>query len=372
MVWGSSGLRLIEFGDQVFEPLRELWVEVFRCAVDDLQHTTIAGDSLWVFAALLMDVAEELPSVRDIRIALHEMAGRSLELFQLAFVDEAKGSTDRLLQIVLLVRPGCGEVGGDGFADRAQLIALCRRALLALGLLGGEPLVLSRLVARQATRLVLLAAATRAAIVASRLGHRGRAPSVEGDASLYATLLADARFHDLLLAIDRDLADAARAEGCLCGGCLHSARYARKPRGRLSRLGPEHDRRFSFCCAVDGCRLRATPPSLRFLGRKVYVAAIVVLIAILQHGVSDKRLGCLAQVVSVDRRTIARWRRWWRDAFTATPFWRIARAGFMPPIEETRLPATLIDRFDGDGQDRLVALLRFLGPLTGGARMRAF
>jgi hypothetical protein len=57
---------------------------------------------------------------------------------------------------------------------------------------------------------------------------------------LYATLLADARFHNLLLAIDRDLADAALAEGCLCGGCLRSARYARKPRGRLSRFGPEH------------------------------------------------------------------------------------------------------------------------------------
>jgi hypothetical protein len=189
---------------------------------------------------------------------------------------------------------------------------------------------------------------------------------------LYATLLADASFHDLLLAIDRDLADATRAEGCICGGCLHSARYARKPRGRPPRLGPEHDQRFSFCCAVDGCRSRATPPSLRFLGRKVYVAAIVVLIAILRHGVSDKRLDRLAQVASVDRRTIARWRGWWRDAFTATPFWRIARAGFIPPIEETRLPATLIDRFDGDEQDRLVALLRFLGPLTGGARMRAF
>jgi hypothetical protein len=38
----------------------------------------------------------------------------------------------------------------------------------------------------------------------------------------------------------------------------------------------------------------------------------------------------------------------------------------------TRLPAALIDRFGGDAQDRLVALLRFLRPITGGARMRAF
>jgi len=33
-------------------------------------------------------------------------------------------------------------------------------------------------------------------------------------ASLYATLLADARFHELLLAFDTDLADAARAGRC--------------------------------------------------------------------------------------------------------------------------------------------------------------
>jgi hypothetical protein len=76
--------------------------------------------------------------------------------------------------------------------------------------------------------------------------------------------------------------------------------------------------------------------------------------------------------VSVDRRTIARWRRWWRDTFTATPFWRVARAAFMPPPDGTQLPAALIDRFGGDAQDRLVALLRFLGPVTGGVRMRAF
>ena len=189
---------------------------------------------------------------------------------------------------------------------------------------------------------------------------------------MYATLLADARFHDLLLAIDRDLADAARAEGCACGGRRHMARYRRKPRGRPCRLGSEHDQRFSFCCAVDGCRSRATPPSLRFLGRKVYVAAIVVLIAIFQHGVSDGRLKRLAQVVSVDRRTITRWRGWWRKVFTATRFWAAARAGFMPPIDEAQLPGALIERLAGDAQDRLIGLLRFLSPVTGGAGMRAF
>ena len=189
---------------------------------------------------------------------------------------------------------------------------------------------------------------------------------------MYATWLADTRFHELLLTIDRDLADACRAGGCEhCGGPLHSARYNRKPRGRTCRLGPEHDRRFSFCCAVDGCRLRETPASLRFLGRRVYMAAIVVLMAILQHGVTDPRMKRLSEVVSVDRRTLTRWRGWWRDTFTATPFWRVARAQLMPPVEHDKLPASLIERFTGEDTEPLVALLRFLGPITGGAGMQA-
>lgn len=189
---------------------------------------------------------------------------------------------------------------------------------------------------------------------------------------MYATLLADTRFHELLLTIDRDLADACRADGCeLCGGRLHSARYPRKPRGRACRLGPEHDQRFSFCCAVDGCRTRETPASLRFLGRRVYVGTIVVLIAILRHGVTDARMERLSEVVSIDRRTVERWRSWWRDTFTTTRFWQIARASFMPPVELDRLPASLIERFTGDDAERLIALLRFLGPVSGGAGMQA-
>ena len=187
---------------------------------------------------------------------------------------------------------------------------------------------------------------------------------------MYATLLADARFHDLLLACDRDLADLCRAEGCACGGRLHSARFPRQPRGLSkslrSRLGPEYDQRFSFCCAVDGCRTRETPASLRFLGRKIYLAAIVVLISIMRNGITTSRMQGIREVVSVDRRTVERWRVWWRDAFTASPFWRIARAAFMPPVDQDRLPAALIERFTGGDQEQLLGLLRFLGPITGG------
>ena len=44
----------------------------------------------------------------------------------------------------------------------------------------------------------------------------------------------------------------------------------------------------------------------------------------------------------------------------------------MPPIDEAQLPGALIERLAGDAQDRLIGLLRFLSPVTGGAGMRAF
>jgi hypothetical protein len=187
---------------------------------------------------------------------------------------------------------------------------------------------------------------------------------------LYRALLADARFHELLLAFDRDLAAAARAAGCArCGGVLHSARFRRKPRGGPAGLGAEHAQRLSFCCAVDLCRKRATPPSFRFLGRKAWLGAVVVLVAAMRQEAKGTRQ--LTELFGVSRRTIGRWRAWWGRAFTASRFWKMAAAAFMPPVEAGRLPASLLERFAGDATARLVALLRFLLPITGGAAMQA-
>jgi len=185
---------------------------------------------------------------------------------------------------------------------------------------------------------------------------------------LYSTLLADATFHDLLLAFDQDLANQVRQRRCLvCRSPLHSAKYPRKPRGRLCRLGPEHNWRFSFCCARHGCRKRKTPPSLRFLGPKVYLAATIILISILREDATASRMRRLTELIGVDRRTIERWRRWWRESFTAMPFWQAARARFMRPVDEAQLPAAMLERFSGNSlTERMIALLRFLGPISGG------
>lgn len=153
---------------------------------------------------------------------------------------------------------------------------------------------------------------------------------------------------------------------------LHSARFRRKPRGRPAGLDDADDQRRSFCCAVAGCRKRATPPSLRFLGRKVYLATVVTLVSAMQHRATAARR-CLSDHLGVSRRTVARWREWWLRTFAAGRFWKAASAAFMPPIQPSRLPASLLDRFAGSAEERLVALLRFLAPITGGAfAMQAF
>jgi hypothetical protein len=180
---------------------------------------------------------------------------------------------------------------------------------------------------------------------------------------LYADLVGDARLYGFLWECDRDLAAAARAGGCLvCGGRVDSARYPRKPRGGPPDLGPAFETRESFCCATEGCRKRLTPPSLRFLGRKVYLGAVVVLVSAMRHGATPTRVARLQELVGVSPRT--RWRRWWREAFATSRFWRAAASRFGTPITRALLPMSLLDRFAGDTRDRLVATLRFLGPFT--------
>ena len=48
---------------------------------------------------------------------------------------------------------------------------------------------------------------------------------------MYHDLPRTASFWSFLLAVDEDLAEETRKQGCPCGGRLHCANYPRKPRG---------------------------------------------------------------------------------------------------------------------------------------------
>lgn len=182
-------------------------------------------------------------------------------------------------------------------------------------------------------------------------------------------ILRPTNFHALLLRIDLDLVEQAQREGCPhCGGGLHRADYPRKP-WRVSRQAERcYERRFSLCCERDGCRRRTTPGTVRFLGRRRYTAVMMILVSALSHGVTKRRGERLRQALGVSRRTLTRWRQWWREAFVASPFWRTARTRLASALEPRPLPAALLEAFEGRSRrQRLLELLLFLAPLSSSA-----
>ena len=178
--------------------------------------------------------------------------------------------------------------------------------------------------------------------------------------------MLDARVWRLLLETDRELAAEARGKGCACGGRLHSARYRRKPRrGLPEELRSEYGWRESLCCERAGCRKRVMPASVRFLGRRVYLAALVVLVSAMTGGVTARRAAAMRELIGVSVRTLQRWRAWWLGSFPRTVFWKGARGLLASPVDEARLPASLLESFRNDATgDDLVACLRFLAPIT--------
>jgi hypothetical protein len=180
-------------------------------------------------------------------------------------------------------------------------------------------------------------------------------------------LIDAATFYHVLERIDGELAETTRRARCrICEGVLHKANYPRKPRGGPADLPASYGKRASYCCAVDGCRTRATPPSVRFLARRVYLGAVVVLASALQHGVSAFRASRLKELFGASRQTLARWRGWWLEAFPASRLWQSLRGRFMPAVDETTLPSSLVERFEhrNDEDHAVVGLLELLEPIS--------
>ncbi|WP_437525335.1 hypothetical protein WME79_38075 [Sorangium sp. So ce726] len=77
--------------------------------------------------------------------------------------------------------------------------------------------------------------------------------------------------------VDEAVTRRAAAEGCpVCDGPLHRSGHDRKPRGALvAPAGEAFARRFSLCCGREGCRKRATPPSVSFLTRFFLAAEVL-------------------------------------------------------------------------------------------------
>jgi len=171
-------------------------------------------------------------------------------------------------------------------------------------------------------------------------------------------------FFERLTAIDLQIVERAAKEPCPdCDGPLYRGDYPRKPRGGLlAVLAEVFGRRFSLCCGRDGCRRRATPPSVRYLGRRVYVGAVVVLASAVALAAATVSAGVGA--TGVPARTTRRWLRWWRGPFTSSAPFVDLSARMVPAPDRERLPVSLLERLGGDGPAPVAKLLVWLAPIT--------
>jgi hypothetical protein len=110
---------------------------------------------------------------------------------------------------------------------------------------------------------------------------------------MYHELFRDTSFWTFLFQVDEDLAETCRQGGCACGGRLHAADYPRKRQGARG-LPAAYRFRLSFCCDQDVCQKRH-PPSVRFLGREVYLGAVVILVTARRQGATPRRVRELSQ-----------------------------------------------------------------------------
>jgi hypothetical protein len=171
-------------------------------------------------------------------------------------------------------------------------------------------------------------------------------------------------FFEGLVAADAAIAARVAAAACSrCGGPLHVGNYPRKPRGALAaRAGEAFSLRFSLCCGRRGCRHRATPPSLRFLGRRVYFGAVVILASVV--ALVAATAAAAQRATGIAPRTLRRWVRWWRSEFPDTSVFAALSARLVPAVSRAQLPASLLARLTGAPEARVARLLALLAPLT--------
>ena len=173
-------------------------------------------------------------------------------------------------------------------------------------------------------------------------------------------VLQEPAFFRFLTRVDEEFAAATRLAGCrACEGPLHVANYPRKPRGCPAAVQEEYARRLSFTCGW--CELRTTSPSVRFAGRRVYLAVVLMLVSP-PGSASDRALREQLRIAAV---TLKRWRAWWRETFPSTSFWQSMCERFMPLVAIAQLPQSLLERFETSTMTgRLTQALRFIAPLS--------
>ena len=157
---------------------------------------------------------------------------------------------------------------------------------------------------------------------------------------MYLDIATKPSLYAALRQIDEDLADRAQAARCRrCDGPLHSAAFTRKPRG--VDLPEPLKLRLGLCCGH--CRRRTLPPSVLFWGRRVYLGAVLLVIATVWRGrlegASARRL---QQRFGVTANTLRRWRTYFvHDVPNSAAFQRM-RGVLSAAVRNDALPGSLL------------------------------
>jgi hypothetical protein len=172
-------------------------------------------------------------------------------------------------------------------------------------------------------------------------------------------------FFGLLVRVDEAVLRRVAAEGCpRCAGRLHRSDYDRKPRGALiAPAGEAFVRRFSLCCGREGCRKRATPPSVRFLARRVYLGAVVIVASMV--ALALRAAGEIRRQTGVPARTTRRWLGWWQGSFLATEVF-VTLCARLIGVDVGQVPVSIVGRLEGTWTERVRRMLALLAPLTTG------
>lgn len=143
-----------------------------------------------------------------------------------------------------------------------------------------------------------------------------------------------------LAKIDAELEKRQLLNSCPhCGYHLYRAHYKRKPRGILCELPDICYVRLSLCCAH--CRKRCLPASCLFLGRKVYVGCVILLLTAILQGLTSQTTQSLCDAMSVSRRTLHRWLWFFQNVFPNSPLWKVLRGLLSPHISASLMPLGL-------------------------------
>ena len=181
-------------------------------------------------------------------------------------------------------------------------------------------------------------------------------------------LLQKASLFHLLYRIDESLLKEEQAKACsYCCGSLYQSNYMRKPRGGPENIPDNYLLRFSLCCGNECCRKRTLPPSCRFMQRRVYWAAVIlVVMALRQNRENSVSAGKLERMFGISRNTLKSWFKYFREEFPVSEQWHRIRGLVAATVGNSELPGALLRFFIRSSDNTEKALIRCLQFLSTG------